>query len=372
MDRKEYLKGTRRVVIKVGTSSITKGGPNASTEFMDSISRQVKDLRDNGIEVLIVTSGAIGIGLSVMDAKARSREIPIRQAAASIGQSALMQKWNDSLQRYGMAAAQILLTYDFYADREKYLNLRNAIQTILEYKAVPIFNENDAVCVKEIDAVFGDNDTLSAMVSIKMDADLLIILSDVHGLYDKDPKLYEDANLISTVNGINDQIREWAGDTTSRVGTGGMRTKIRAAEICYEAGCNVIIAGSDIDNVIERIVAGEEIGTIFVSDRKERKKCSWIRSLNASGSIEVDEGAEKALLNHMSLLAVGVKDVIGNFDRGEVINITCAGKIIAKGIPDYNSSDISKIKGMHSDKMYEVLGHKNYDNVIRSENIVLL
>ncbi|MCL2785637.1 MAG: glutamate 5-kinase [Methanomassiliicoccaceae archaeon] len=372
MNRKEHLKGAHRIVVKVGTSSITRGGPSASSEFMDTIARQVKDLKDKGTEVLIVTSGAIGIGLAVMDARARSREIPVRQAAASIGQSALMQKWNESFQRHGIATAQILLTYDFYSDREKYLNLRNAIQTILEFGAVPIFNENDAICVKEIDAVFGDNDTLSAMVSIKMDADLLIILSDVHGLYDKDPKLFGDAKLIPEVTDITDRIREQAGDTAGRLGTGGMRTKIRAAEICHEAGCSVIIAGSDVDDVIERIIDGEEIGTIFITDKRESRKSSWIRYAHASGSIEVDEGAKKALLKHVSLLAVGIKDTKGRFDRGDVVNITCGGAVIAKGIPDYNSDDISKIKGLHSDRMFEVLGHKNYDNVIRSENIVIM
>jgi len=372
MNRKEHLKEAHRVVIKVGTSSITQGGSGASSGFMDSVAEQVKELRDKGIEVLIVTSGAIGIGLSAMNAQSRSREIPIRQAAASIGQSVLMQKWNDSFQKCGIAVAQILLTYDFYSDREKYLNLRNAIQTLLEYKAVPIFNENDAVCVKEIDAMFGDNDTLSAMVSIKMDADLLIILSDVDGLYDKNPKLFGDAKLIPTVTEITDEIKASAGDPTSRVGTGGMRTKIHAAEICHEAGCSMIIAGSGIDNVIARIMDGDDIGTIFITDRKERKKSSWIRHAHPSGSIDVDEGAAKALSKHVSLLAVGIKEVTGRFDRGDVVSITCNGRTIAKGIPDYNSDDISKIKGMHSDKMHEVLGHKNYDNVIRSENIVLM
>ena len=372
MDRKGYLKGTHRVVIKVGTTSITKGGPGASTEFMDSVAKQVKELKDKGIEVLIVTSGAIGIGLSTMNAKSRSREIPIRQAAASIGQSVLMQKWNDSFQKFGISVAQILLTYDFYSDREKYLNLRNAIQTLLEYKVVPIFNENDVICVKEIDAMFGDNDTLSAMVSIKMDADLLIILSDVDGLYDKNPKLFKDAKLIPMVKEITDEIKASAGDTTSKVGTGGMRTKIRAAEICHESGCNMIIASSDVNNVIERTVAGEEIGTIFIAERKEKRKSSWIRTAYASGSIEVDEGAKNALSKHVSLLAIGIKAVTGRFDRGDVVDITCNGKIIAKGTPDYDSDDKAKIKGLHSDKMHEVLGHKNYDNVIRSENIVLL
>jgi len=372
VNRKEYLKGTHRVVIKVGTTSITKGGPGASSEFMDSVAKQVKELKDKGIEVLIVTSGAIGIGLSTMNAKARSREIPIRQAAASIGQSVLMQKWNDSFQKYGISVAQILLTYDFYSDREKYLNLRNAIQTLLEYKAVPIFNENDAICVKEIDAMFGDNDTLSAMVSIKMDADLLIILSDVDGLYDKNPKLYKDAKLIPTVKEITEEIKASAGDPTSKAGTGGMRTKIRAAEICHESGCNMIIASSDVLEVIAKAVAGEEIGTIFIAEKKEKRKSSWIRTAHASGSIEVDEGAKNALSKHVSLLAIGIRSVTGKFDRGDVVDITCNGKLIAKGTPDYNSDDISKIKGLHSDRMAEVLGHKNYDNVIRSENIVLL
>ncbi|MCL1984579.1 MAG: glutamate 5-kinase [Methanomassiliicoccaceae archaeon] len=370
--RSEHLKETHRVVIKVGTSSITGGSSGASSEFMDSVARQVRSLKEKGIEVLIVTSGAIGIGLSTMGARPRSREIPIRQAAASIGQSVLMQKWNDSFQRYGISIAQILLTYDFYSDREKYLNLRNAVQTLLEYRAVPIFNENDAVCVKEIDAMFGDNDTLSAMVSIKMDADLLIILSDVDGLYDKDPKITKDAALIATVTDITDTIKMSAGDPSSKVGTGGMRTKIRAAEICHEAGCNMVIANSTVPDVIERIVAGEEIGTIFITDKKEKKKTSWIRYANPSGTIEVDEGAKNALSKHVGLLAIGIKGVAGRFDRGDVVNITFNGNTIAKGIPDYNSDDISKIKGLHSDKMFEVLGHKNYDNVIRSENIVIM
>lgn len=370
--RNEYLKDTQRVVIKVGTTSITKGGTNASSDFMDSVAGQVKSLKERGMDVLIVTSGAIGIGLSVMNARPRSREIPVRQAAASIGQGILMQKWNDAFQKHGIAVAQILLTFDFYSDREKYLNLRNAIQTILEFGAVPIFNENDAVCVKEIDATFGDNDTLSAMVSIKTDADLLIILSDVDGLYDKNPKLYGDAKLIPSVTEITDAVRNSAGDTVSKVGTGGMRTKIHAAEICREAGCNTVIASSSVPNVIEKIISGEEIGTIFIADRKERKKSSWIKHAHAFGSIEVDEGAKKALSKHVSLLAIGIRDVAGRFDRGDVVNITCGGEVIAKGIPDYNSDDISKIKGMHSDRMSEILGHKNYDNVIRSENIVLM
>ncbi|MBO6083713.1 MAG: glutamate 5-kinase, partial [Candidatus Methanomethylophilaceae archaeon] len=185
MDRTEHLRNVQTVVIKVGTSSITGGTTQVSAEFMDSVARQVKALKDSGKKVLIVSSGAIGVGLGAMKAKPKPKEVPIRQAAASVGQSILMQKWSDSFQKQGILISQILLTLDFYSDREKYLNLRNAIETLISYDVVPIINENDVICVKEIDAMFGDNDTLSAYVSSKMDADLLIILSDVDGLYDK-------------------------------------------------------------------------------------------------------------------------------------------------------------------------------------------
>ena len=373
MTRKEIIGDVGEIVIKVGTSSITMGGSGASQDFMDSVATQVKKLKDGGMDVLIVTSGAIGIGLAVMDAHPKPNEVPIRQAAASVGQGILMQKWNDSFQKQGMVVAQILLTLDFYSDREKYLNLRNTIQTLLAHNVVPIINENDAICVKEIDAMFGDNDTLSAVLASKMDADLLIILSDVDGLYDKNPKLHKDAKIIPTVSEIDDSIIAMAGDPTSNVGVGGMRTKIKAAQICKDAGCNMIIASSSVPDVITRTVSGEEIGTIFVADKKmRRQKRVWIKTASSSGKLTVDDGAAGAVKKHLSLLAVGIMEVKGNFDRGDVVDIECGGKVIAKGVPDYGSSEIDRIKGLHSEKIQEILGHKNYDNVIRSENIALL
>jgi len=372
MDRKEMLAEINKIVVKIGTSSITGGGPGASGEFMDSVASQVRSLKDRGIDVLIVTSGAIGIGLAAMNAHPKPKEVPIRQAAASVGQSILMQKWNDSFQKYGIVIAQILLTLDFYSDREKYLNLRNAIQTLLAHGVVPIMNENDAICVKEIDAMFGDNDTLSAVVSSKMDADLLMILSDVEGLYDRNPKIHDDENLIHTVTEIDSRIAEMGGDPTTRTGVGGMRTKLKAAKICQEAGCNMIIASSGIPDVILRAVSGEEIGTIFVADKKARKKSVWIKSARSAGTIEVDCGAADALRKHTSLLSVGIKSVSGRFGRGDVVGIECNGRTIAKGITDYSSDDIDKIKGLRSDRIEDALGHKNYDNVIRSENIALM
>ena len=372
MDRKTYLSNVETVVIKVGTSSITGGGNSVDTVFMDSVADQVKQLRDQGKKVLIVTSGAIGVGLAAMNAKPKPKEIPIRQAAASVGQGILMQKWNESFEKQDLTISQILLTYDFYSDREKYLNLRNAIQTLLEYGVVPIINENDVICIREIDAMFGDNDTLSAYVCSKMDADLLIILSDVDGLFEKNPKIHPEAKIVSVVDDLS-LVQEMAGDPTSRVGTGGMKTKLKAAEICHEAGCSMIIANSKAENVIVRAVNGEDIGTIFLPGVKERKKSRWIKAAHAKGTLVVDAGAaEKLLKGNVSLLAVGVRDVIGKFERGDVVNIECSGKTIAKGIPDYDSDDIFKIRGIRSDRIEAVLGHKSYDDVIRSENLVLM
>ena len=371
-DRKELLAHIDTVVVKVGTSSITGGGNSVSVEFMDSVAEQVRQLRDQGKKVLIVSSGAIGVGLAAMNAKPKPKEIPIRQAAASVGQGILMQKWNESFEKQGLIVSQILLTYDFYSDREKYLNLRNAIQTLLAYGVVPIINENDVICVKEIDAMFGDNDTLSAYVCSKMDADLLIILSDVEGLYNRNPKIYPDAEIVPVVTDVS-KVLDMAGDPTTRVGTGGMKTKLKAAEICHEAGCNMIIASCSVPNVIVRAVNGEDVGTIFLAGVKERKKSRWIKAAYAKGTLIVDAGAAEMLSRgNVSLLAVGIRDVIGRFERGDVVNIESAGKVIAKGIPDYDSEDIFRIRGIRSDRIEAGLGHKSYDDVIRSENLVLM
>lgn len=372
MDRMRLMGDPETVVIKVGTSSITAGGGAVSTEFMDSVARQVKAIRDDGKKVLIVTSGAIGVGLAAMKAKPKPKEVPIRQAAASVGQSILMQMWSESFQKQGILISQILLTLDFYSDREKYLNLGNAIETLLSYDVVPVINENDVVCVKEIDAMFGDNDTLSAYVSSKMDADLLIILSDVDGLYNRNPKVHPDAELIPVVENVDDEIRSMAGDPTTRLGVGGMKTKLRAAEICNESGCSMIIANSTVPDVIVRCVRGEDVGTLFLAHGKASKKSLWIKSARPLGTIHIDEGGARALRKHMSLLAVGIRDVVGRFDRGDVVDIVCNGKLVAKGIPDYSSEDAFKIRGLRSDRVIEVLGHKTYDDVIRSDNIVLM
>jgi len=379
-DRKQFLNDVNKIVIKIGTSSITKKGCDDTKEncsvdptFMKSIAAQVSELRKQGKEVILVSSGAIGVGLNELGIAPKPREIPIRQAAAAVGQSILMQYWSEAFSKYGMKVAQILLTYEFYSDRVSYLNLRNSISTLLEYGVVPIINENDCTCTNEIEAIFGDNDKLSAMVASKIDADLLIILSDVDGLFDKNPKTRSDARLLSLVEKITSEIESYGGDPTSFKGVGGMRTKIKAAKICSMAGCYVLIANSEIKDVVLKILSGEEIGTLFLAERHiQKNRARWIILARASGTVRVDAGAKAAVLGKNSLLPAGIVEVEGSFDRGDVVKLECEGRVFAKGITDYTSEELIQIKGARTNEIEGFLGYKNYDNVIKKENIGIL
>lgn len=380
IDRKKFLNEVNKIVVKIGTSSITKKNCDSTKEncsidpdFMENIAAQIFELRKSGKEVIVVSSGAIGVGLYELGISPKPREIPIRQAAAAVGQSILMQYWSEAFAKYGIKVAQILLTYDFYSDRISYLNLRNSISTLLEYGVVPIINENDCTCTNEIEAIFGDNDKLSAMVASKIDADLQIILSDIDGLFDKNPKTHSDAKLISLVEKITPEIESYGGNPTSFKGVGGMRTKIKAAKICSMAGCYVLITNSEIDNVLLRALSGEEIGTFFLAERHIRKnRARWIILAKASGTIRVDAGAKAAILGKNSLLPAGVIEVEGNFDRGDIVRLECEGRVFAKGITDYSSEELNKIKGAHTDEIESILGYSNYSNVIKKENIGIL
>lgn len=367
--RKDLLGDVGRVVVKIGSSSIMRNQTSISRDFMDSVAEQVARLREMGIEVLIVSSGAIAIGLKAMKVKPKPNEIPIRQAASAVGQGILMKEWSECFQRHGMIVGQVLMTFDNYSDRTEAVNMNNTIESLLKNGVVPIFNENDAVCITEIK--FGDNDTLSAIVASRTDADLLIILSDVAGLFESDPTDNPDAKLVSVVRDIG-SVMHMAGDTVSGVGTGGMKTKLSAARICHDSGCSMIIAHSREDQVIYRAATGDDVGTIFVTDTEISKKRRWIKSAYAVGRIIVDEGAQKAVFDHRSLLPVGIKDVEGRFSRGSVIEIVCNGTVIAKGISDYDSSDLVKIAGKHSRQIEEILGFKIHDDAIISENIAIL
>jgi len=372
--RKELFSDLSRVVIKIGTTSIMEGESSVNISFLDSIAAQTAELLRQGKEVIIVTSGAIGVGLNLLGIPTKPKEIPIRQAAAAVGQGELMRYWSEAFQKYGIRSAQILLSYDFYSDRVKYLNLRNSIGTLLSYGVVPIINENDSTCTNEIDTVFGDNDRLSAMVASKIEADLLIILSDIDGLYDKNPKLHSDARLIPFVEEITPEIEAYGGDPTSTKGVGGMRTKLIAGKIAERSGCHMIIADSHIENVIIKLTAGDNIGTLFYANGEHTadNKKRWILLAKSLGTITVDRGAMNALVQTSGLLPKGITGVSGSFERGDIVSIECGGAVFAKGITDYDSEDVQKIKGIHTDELEKVLGHKDYDNVIRKENLALL
>ncbi|MBZ3935324.1 glutamate 5-kinase [Methanimicrococcus blatticola] len=372
--REDLFQNVSRVVIKIGTTSIMKEESSVDTAFLDRVAAQTAALLKDGKEVILVTSGAIGVGLNLLGIPTKPREIPIRQAAAAVGQGELMRYWSEAFQKHDIKTAQILLSYDFYSDRVKYLNLRNSIGALLGYGVVPIINENDSTCTNEIDTVFGDNDRLSAMVASKIEADLLIILSDIDGLYDKNPKLHDDAELIPFVEKITPEIEKYGGDPTSTKGVGGMRTKIIAAKIAEKSGCHMIIANSQIENVITRLVAGEEIGTLFYAEAEEasNNKIRWVLLSKSSGTITVDRGAMNALMTTSGLLPKGIVAVSGDFERGDIVDIECGGAAFAKGITDYDAEEIQKIKGVHTDDIEKILGHKDYDNVIRKENLALL
>jgi glutamate 5-kinase len=373
LNRKQLFRDIKRVVVKIGTSSLTHEDGSFNRILTEGIANQVAKLKELGKTVIIVSSGAIGIGCEELKMPLRPREIPLRQAAAAIGQNILMQEWVIAFKKHGIKVAQILLTYEAFSNRMTYLNLRNSISALLEAGVVPIINENDPICVQEIEATFGDNDKLSAMVASKVEAELLILLSDIDGLFNKNPKKNEDAHLISTIEKITPEIESYGGSPTSMKGVGGMRTKIEAAKITSMAGCHMVIANSAINDVVVKIMEGENIGTLFLAKNgKYKNRTRWIILSKSSGKLIVDSGAANAVQKGMGLLPSGIEDVEGTFDRGDVIEFENNGKVFAKGITDYTSTELNKLKGMRSDMIEKILGYKNFDQVVRKNNIGLL
>src|SRR3989338_5802748 len=263
-----------RIVIKIGTNLLTEKLCGLKTEMIRNIAEQIAELKKKGNEILIVTSGAIGAGCTELNIK-KSRELETRQALAAVGQSAVMGAYRDSFAKYNIQVAQILLTYDDFSNRKRYLNLRKAIEKLLSLDVIPIINENDPISVDEIGATFGDNDKLSALVASKVNAGLLIMLSDIDGLYDKNPKTNKDAKLIKRVTEITKEIEKAAGKSGSIFSIGGMITKIKAAKIAIDSGCNIVICNGKKESVLEKAISGEE-GTLFVSSKRLTNRERWI------------------------------------------------------------------------------------------------
>ncbi len=356
-----------RIVVKIGTNTLT-GEKGIDKEYLDLLADQVEELRSKGHQVMIVTSGAIGAGSRRMGVKKKVRKIEYRQAYAAIGQPLLMHSYQKAFQLRNIPIAQILVTRQIFNNREYYLNVRNSVDTLLKMDVVPIFNENDSISTSEIGPVFGDNDSLSAHVASKLDADQLIILSDIDGLYDKNPREFEDARLIPLVEHLTDDIMAMAGEGGSEFSTGGMKTKLAAVKIAYRAGCEVVLANGRADRIICRIMNGENIGTRFLAGEKLNSRNRWIYNAEPSGTIYVDEGAEKALLSHKSLLPPGITGVDGFFGAGDVVYINRRFKAVS----NLSSDEIRMLTGHHSRDIPKLLGPEKRDDVARPEDIVLI
>ncbi len=356
----------KRIVVKIGTNILTKNS-GVDTAYVSRIAAQINSLLKTGRQVVIVTSGAIGMGLGQLDAE-KARDIKMRQACAAIGQPLLMAEWRKSFLRYGVTVAQVLLTAEVLNNRKTYLNLRNSIETLLKLSAVPVLNENDSVSTDEIGSAFGDNDKLSALVASKIDADLLIMLSDIDALYDKNPRKFADARPIPAVFEITDDIMRTAGGKGSEHGTGGMKTKIEAAKIASNAGCRIVLANGRLKNVIGRIIAGEEIGTVFMPKRKLSNRARWILNSSPAGTIFIDDGAMVAIRNRKSLLPIGVVSVQGSFEAGSVVMLNDR----AKAVTNLGSTQLKALVGKHSSEIRKSLGPKHRDVIAIPEDIVII
>jgi glutamate 5-kinase len=366
-----------RIVAKFGTSLLTGGGDHLDEGIMSRLVAQLAQVHLQGLEMLVVSSGAIASGRHKLGLTKELRGIPFKQVLASVGQNRLMQAYEQLFSQYDITVAQALLTKDNLSDRAGYLNARNTLLALLELRVLCIVNENDVVAVDEIqEAKFGDNDNLSAIVANLVDADLLLLFTDTAGLYTADPHRNADACLISQVERIDSKIERLAADTPSGVSTGGMITKIEAAKLATASGITVVIADGREPDIILRLAAGEAIGTRFLpaTSKLESRKRWMVSGLSTKGKLVVDSGAARALSKQKrSLLASGIEQVEDEFQRGDVVTIyDHKGSILGCGITNYSSSDISIIKGAQSGKIDNLLGYDYGSEVVHRNNLVLL
>lgn len=364
--RASYLKKARRILIKVGTAVLARSGTGIVRQRVREIARQVAVLYERGKKVVVVSSGAIGAGVEELGLKKRPDTLPKLQATAAVGQSYLIQTYNEFLREFGLRAGQILMTREDFSDRVRYLNARNTLNTLLQFNAVPIVNENDTVSVDEIR--FGDNDLLSALVANLMLADFVIVLTVVEGLLDRE-------RVVPLVKRINEKVLSLDSGDVSPGGLGGMKSKLHCARMLADSGIPLVIASGLRTNTILDIMEGKEVGTFFVPNpAKLRSRKCWIGfTAQPSGSILIDEGARRALLDRgKSLLPSGVVEVEGEFEAGDVVDIRSGDTVFARGQTNYSASEILKIKGLKTSQIRSVLGHKPYDEVVHRDNLVLL
>lgn len=367
------LKTAKRVVVKIGTSTLTDESGRLDQDQIRTLAAQLTQMRSEGREVVLVTSAAISAGVCHMGLPERPATIPEKQAVAAVGQGILMQVYEKIFAEFGQIVGQILLTREDSVKRDRYTNIRNTFNALFAYGVLPIINENDVVAVDEIK--IGDNDTLSAQVASIIDADLLIILSDIEGLYTSNPSKDPNAKLLYEIPFISERVEQAAGGAGTAHGTGGMATKIQAAKIVVSSGITMVIASGAEPDVFRRILDGETIGTMFLSrrDRLQFRKRWLAFGARVKGKLYVDDGCVKALKGGASLLPAGVVNSEGEYSGGATISIcNGAGKEIARGLTNYASNEVEAIKGAKTSEIETRLGCKPFDEIIHRDNLVLM
>ena len=372
VNNRDCIKNSKRWVVKIGSALLTANGNGLDKEAIALWVKQIVHQLESGIEIIIVSSGAVAEGMSRLSWIERPNSVHGLQVAAAVGQTGLVQAYESQFQEFGRNTAQILLDHDDISNRERYLNVRNTLQELIKLGVVPVINENDTVATDQIR--FGDNDTLAALVANIIDADLLVILTDQDGLFDADPRKNPNANLVTNGNSQDESLLELAG-SSSTLGRGGMITKLKAAKLAARSGANTVIAGGRVNLILSRLSEGEELGTMLISDKEPiaARKQWLVGRLKVCGSLTLDLGASKMLTNHgKSLLPVGVLSIKGRFHKGDLV--TCVdekGLEIARGLVNYNSEESTKILGKSSEMIADELGYCDAEELIHRDNLVL-
>jgi len=372
--RQEIATAATTIVVKVGTRVLTRSDGKLDQNQIFQLAEQLHKVADSGRKVVLVSSGAVGAGMGRLELEQRPADLANLQAVAAVGQTALVEAYELAFRKHRRHAAQILLTAEELENRAQYLNVRNTIHTLFDYDVIPIINENDAVSVDELQTTFGDNDRLAAIVTNLLRAPLLVLLSDVEGLYDRDPD-DQKAKVVPTVSKLTESTFCLIQDKGGGIGKGGMASKLEAARLATATGENVIIASGRSKNVLTRIIGSELVGTLFLAQGQmlnSRKR--WIGfNVPPRGQIILDSGARKAVeKSGRSLLPIGVIEVRGDFEKGDVVAIQDAGNIeFARGLTNYRAADVQKIKGLQTNKIADALGHCPYDEVVHRSNLVL-
>lgn len=383
---RKAVAGANRIVVKIGTNTIARPkdapaplvaglGDSAAAraggidvEYLHRVASELAEVLRAGKELILVTSGAIGMGARELGITRKVKDVAMRQACAAIGQPLLMDEYRKAFGVFGLTAAQVLVTRDVWDNRSAYLNLRATVETLLSTRVVPIFNENDTISTAEIGNAFGDNDRLSAYVASKIDAEVLIILSDVDCLYDADPRTNPGARPIAYVPELGPELMAAAGGAGSEFSTGGMKTKLLAVEVARDAGCRVVIGHGRKPGVISAILAGQAVGTLFDAEGGLKNRERWLKNSRPQGRLTVDEGALKAIRESNSLLPRGLLTVEGNFERGAVVEVNGVAKIVS----GFSSLELGAIKGLRSEAVEAALGAQAGHIIARPEDMVFL